>query len=833
MTDRLSRRQIVTRYIMRVNTHLGRFILLLLLAFSPIVAPRIWGGSIDTQLTTIEKQQLQREARLIVDLLQNSHYSGRSFREIDNKTMITRFLEELDPQADILSADTVDFIHRRFDRTLKSVYLFRGDLQPAFEIFDIFIGQARPRVEWAQRRLDRGFDFTLDETYEEVSKPQPFKNKDDADRHWELMLKESVLVEQLRGREPSDATTEVKRRYEEFDRTIATFDSLSVRERFFDAIIRSYDPHSGYFSSDSAREFAVEMEKAVVGLGLDLRKEQGHCVVTAVQSGGSADLNSEITPGDVVEALGEGDGPWMPIEKLRLREIVKLMRGAAGTKLRVAYRPGGKDPKTEVMLERTRIVLGSDRARGEVRELRSHDGTSRQIGSIKLPSFYTAGENGAVTSVARDVRELLQAMSTTPLDGLVLDLRGNPGGALSEAAALSELFVPGGMMMLSRGLDGKLKQHSLKEGGPVYGGPLIVLTSANSASASEVFAGAMKFHRRALIVGAASTFGKGTMQNYIDVSMMAGKEANDWGTLRLTMERFYLPDGGSVQRTGIPSDIVLPGLEPIGPDRRESELPGAFAEEVVPPPAENAPAAAAVSNSLVKRMSEIAAADFESLPEWELFREERTLWQYSFSREARSLKLEDRSARWIEHRTALERARRDRRAITQKESYPVRAYEIDAVQSARETHEAKLRSGNADGQPVIGRLRQGSFVIETERGHLRKLRMDEIDFQNYSGDAVVLAAAFSAATGTTASAAAITTFLEELSLLEHKTDIPVLAAARKISAATLTEESTRHGTEALLTRLTELDGEMKRERPGLDVPLRESLRLVSEWAANP
>ncbi|HEY4249288.1 MAG TPA: S41 family peptidase [Lacunisphaera sp.] len=816
---------------MSVIKRCGTLLLLVQLALGQLMIPNARGGSIDTQLTTAEKQQLQREARLVVDLLQNSHYSGRSFREIDNKTMLARFLEELDPQADIFSADSVDSIHRRFDRTLKSVYLFRGDLQPAFEIFDQFITQAHDRMAWAQKRLDQGFDFTLDETYVERAKPEPFKMAAEADRHWELTLKEWVLVERLRGRTPDAAVAEVKRRCTEIDRTIATFDSLSVRERFFDAIIRSFDPHSGYFSSDSAREFAVEMEKSIVGLGVDLRKESGRCVVAAVEAGGSVDMNSGIAPGDVIEALAEGDEAWKPVEKLRLREIVGLMRGEPGTKVRVAYLPGGSGDRREVSLERSRIVLGADRAHGAVSRLSNPSGKSRRIGWIELPSFYAAGENAATTSAARDVRELLRQMTTTPMNGLVIDLRDNPGGALSEAAALSELFVPKGLMLLSRGLDGQLKEHTLKEGQPVYDGPLVILISANSASASEVFAGAMKYHRRALIVGAAATFGKGSMQNYIDVSKMAGREANDWGTLRLTMERFYLPDGKSVQRTGIPADIVFPAFENPDSHRREADLPGAFAAETVAAPSGLMPVSSAVSFSLVGKLQETATHDFNDLPEWKILETEQKLWQTSVSHEPASLNFEKRSKAWREQIAALEIARANRRAITLTNSYPTEPYEIEAATKAREIHEAKLRLASLDGRPLLHRLAQGSFVVETQSGHLRKLRLDAVNFSNYSGDTAALASAFSAGSHLAVTPSAVGDFLREIALLEHKNDAAILAAAAKMSGGAASADATRNGTESLLAALAALDGEVLRERRGLDVPLRESLRLTAAWAA--
>jgi len=785
-------------------------------------------------MTTAEKQQWQREARLVVDLLQNSHYSGRAFREMDSNTMIARFLSELDPKADLFIAENIEAIHRRFDRTLKSVYLFRGDLQPAFEIFEQFRQLARSRLNWAQQRLDRGFDFETSESYEDLPRVSPFKTLAEADHHWELKLKEMVLIERLRGRTADAATAEIKRRFTEFDRSLASVDPLIVRERFFDAIIRSYDPHSGYFSSDSAREFSVEMEKAVVGLGLDLKKEKGRCVISAVQAGGTADLNSTLAPGDLIEALAEGNGPWKDIAGLRLRQIVGMIRGSAGTAVRLAYRPGGTEPRREVTLERSRIVLGADRAHGAVSGLTGASGGTRRIGWIELPSFYAAGENGAVTSAARDVRELLQQMTVVPLDGLVIDLRGNPGGAVNEAAALSEVFLPRGNLMVSRGLDGVLKEHPLQEGVPAFAGPLVVLVAANSASASEVFAGAMKYHRRAVIVGARATFGKGTMQNYIDVSKIAGKEANDWGTLRLTMERFYLPDGHSVQRTGILADIAFPYLEPPGTTEREADLPGAMPEEIVPTPAgvnPTAPPPNTVSEPLISRLAEVAATDFKNLPEWALFTEEQTLWKNSIAHDTRSLVYTERNQRWVDQRTAQERARRTRRALAQNVAFPTEPFEIKAVQSARETHEARLRA--VDGGPPLRQLRDGAFLVETDRGHLRKLRLDAIDFQNYSGDTEGLATAFSGASGHPVNVEAIGRLLQELSLLEHRNDAAVLAAAGKLTGEKPVEDASRRGTEALLSRLTEIDHELILERPALDVPLRESLRLAAAWADRP
>ena len=819
---------------MNERTRFSISIVIFQLVLALTALPDRAAGAIDDQLTTVEKQQLQREARLVVDLLQNHHYSGRSFREIENKDMIARYLTELDPQADLFSADSVALIHRRFDRTFKSVYLFRGDLQPAFEIFDQFIAQARERLAWVQLRLDRNFDFSLEENYVDVENPTPHKTKQDADRHWELLLKEWTIEELLRGRKPDDAIAEVKRRFVEIDRTIASYDSLAVREHFFDAVIRSYDPHSGYFSADSSREFALEMEKAVVGLGLDLRKEKGRCVVTSVQTGGAADLNSGIAPGDVIVALAEDDAPWIDLASLRLREIVNLMRGKEGAKLRIAYQPGGTEPRVETTLERTRIVLGSDRAHGAVSEVPSPTHPPRRIGWIDLPSFYAAGEGSSVSSVAQDVRELLTQMSTAPLDGLVIDLRDNPGGALNEAAALSELFLPRGDMMLSRGVDGKLKEHPLREGKPLYLGPLVVLISSSSASASEVFAGAMKYHQRALIVGSSSTFGKGTMQNYIELTKMQNNPANDWGTLRLTVERFYLPDGQSVQRTGIPSHITFPAFESSESNRHEADLPGALPVEIVPAPPGIAPSAIGnglITAQLLARLNETASRNFTELPEWKLIGDEQKLVKEHNPHEARSLVLEQRMNEWTKQQSALNEVRRNRRALSASAHYPTVAYEINAVQAALQRHETMLRAVTNPVASTVPRLRQGTFRVETTQGRLRKLPLDAINFLNFCGETAALATAFSAGSGYATQAADVEIFLRQIALLEHKTDKNILAAASQISGGTLDPEAARRGTESLLLRLAEIDGDLVSDRPALDVPLRESLRLAAEWAA--
>lgn len=804
---------------------------LLFFAFFLASVLRVQAVSIGTQMSLAQRQVLQREARLVVDLLQNHHFSGRALRELESKAMVSRFIEDLDPQAEFLDDADHESLHRRFDRTLKSVYLFRGDLQPAFEIFDLFTARADERLQWVRRRLDRGFDFTDSETRRDRVKPVPFSTRAEADLYWELLLKERVLVEILRGRTNAEAEEEVRRQYARIQRTIMAYDALAVRERFLDAIIRSYDAHSGYFSADSTREFAVEMEKSVVGVGLNLRKEDGSCLVESLQRGGPAELGDEIQPGDVLEAVTGEDGVWHELGALRLREIVSLLRGAVGTRLQIAYRPAGESARRVTSLERRRVDLGSERAHGAVCEVPSGS-SSRRIGWIMLPNFYAAGPDSKDSSATRDVRELLGTMGTQPLDGLVIDLRTNPGGALTEAAALSELFLPGGVMMLTRGLDGKVTAYPLKQGTPLYTGPLVVLVSPGSASASEVFAGAMKYHRRALVVGAPATFGKGTVQNYLDLAKVPGGQP-DWGTLRLTRERFYLPDGNSVQASGVTGDISFPGVEAPGKSRREADLPGSLPAETVPAPPGIRPATlvgAHLTDDLKEQLRGFATANLQALPEWELVRDAETIQARNRQEIERSLQQASRQRTWDEQTESMLAWSLRQRQLAQTLAYPTQAHDTKERSDTLSSEDERLGRRQAGEPAARPRLHQGAFVMQTAAGHWRKVRLDSFDFPRRVAEAATLATRLGQATNHTVAPETMKSFLQHAALLEHVTAPALLKAVGPLTGADASPESRLLLLEYLLLEITRLDDSFRQERAPLDVPLREAMRLTARWA---
>ncbi|MBL9215488.1 MAG: hypothetical protein JNG83_08440 [Opitutaceae bacterium] len=794
---------------------------LLLPPFAPVP------GRADPALTSAERRQLQQEARLVVELIQNFHFSGRAFREIENREMLDRYLGELDPYGDILTDGDVAFIHRRFDRTLKSVYLFRGDLQPAFEIFELFATRARERHDWIRRRLTRDIDLTADRTYEpprdRAPPVRPAAGRS-PDERWELRLADAQLGQILAGRTPGDARAYLTDWYDQWARSLATLDSFAIREHFFDAAIRSFDPHSGYFSGDSTREFAIDMENVVTGVGLDLRKEKGLCLVTGVRPGSPADLESDLAPGAIIEEVADGDQPWVSASAQRLRETVRLLRDPRGGKVRLAYREHADAPRKELTLERSRVVLADERAYGAVAQVPTAGGGTRRVGWIDLPRFYGTESGGC----ADDVRELLLAMEPARLDGLVLDLRDNPGGALKEAVGLSQLFLDAGVVMLSRGPNQPVTALAGTPGTPAYTGPLVILTSAGSASASEVFAGAMRQHRRAVVLGAATTFGKGTVQSYIELAKLPGVNAasvGEWGTLRLTMQRFYLPDGGAVQGRGVPSDIVLPASEEPGL-RREADLPHALPPETVTPPSALPAVDAERFDARLVHLRAEAARHFRELPEWDLWQREQAARLAASPPGPRSLQLDVRQQELREQRAVYRQLRRTRLELSAAAVYADEPVELVAVRAAREAREQRLR-GSA--RPLLHRLHRGAFIVESDRGHLRPLPLTSLRFRDHDADAPTLAAAFTEAGGPPLAEEAAAKLLVRCSLLERVTEAGLLAEARSAAGAA-PEEQLRRGLEGLLRRMTELNPELRRERRALDIPLREGLRLAAAWA---
>jgi hypothetical protein len=384
-------------------------------------------------------------------------------------------------------------------------------------------------------------------------------------------------------------------------------------------------------------------------------------------------------------------------------------------------------------------------------------------------------------------------------------------------------------------LEGRILEHYATESAERYPGPLTVLISGQSASASEIFAGAMKFHHRALIIGSPFTFGKGTAQNYIELAKTSRSEPNDvsnWGTLRLTYERFYQPNGQAVQRTGIAADIVLPQIKAPG-FKREELLPHALPAESVPAPAAAVPVGIKnpITLQLCTQLRQRAEEDIGKLPEWSLYQREREFYDALWSKNDHSLQLVKSRTEYSETERKAAALRADRRKLAHDLGFQTETIEIGSVQTAINEHRAHLTAlTTASGEPRFDHLEHGGFIFKTEKGLARRIWVNQIEYQRFLGNSEQLATAFAVGSGLPRTTAEMYKTFQTISLLEEPTENKIIECFATSLAPKPDPAIIRKGIEAVLLRMTEIDGDLRRHRPALDVQLREALRLTACWS---
>jgi carboxyl-terminal processing protease len=823
-----------------------RRILLALLCFcGPSAAPGA-AAPLDAALPADERRSLQHEALLVIELLQGLHYSDRPFSDLRSPELLDRFLEDLDRDHLMMTAPEVKFVHHRFDHDLKPVYLFKGDLHPAFEIYDLFAARALARCAWVDQRLQRPLDFASEAKVTVDRRKAAWPDSiEDADALWDKWLRLQVLQEILDGRDQATAVADVRRQYAEARKQIADIDPLVVRERFLNSLLEIFDPHSGYFSRDSAQQFDVMMAGALVGIGVELRSLHGKFLVDAVQPGGPADRSGRINPGDELISIAEAGGKPVAAAGRRLRELVELVDGLSGSKVVLSLKAQGGGTPFEVSLERARVEIARDHARGAVVAVPSGK-TSIPVGVLTIPAFYGAGDNHVRTaSVSVDVRELLGKFRDRGVGAVVVDLRDNGGGLLDEAVKLAGLFLRTGPVLFVRGLDGKVEEHRDDNPAAEFAGPLVIHTSRSSASASEGFAGALQCYRRAVIAGAESTFGKGTAQDFIDLRKLPPSTGvpyrEIWGVLRVTRQYYFLPDGSTPQQKGLAADIVLPSR--YSPDPMERDLPHALPAETIAGhlQADAVQGTSVVTDELMARLRAEASARINGLPEFAL--QKRAIefyrrwqiqpeWSLQFDLRQRERASDDQT------RAALRKEHQDLEA---RLAYPTSPVDLAVVTDAERVHQAALRARTLpDGSSCVNHFFWNVFFYEVEPGgQVREVRIDTLDFDAFAADRAALAGVWTQATNlpmTEAQAAAILADLKDRRQSpDEAPEVP--AIFRRQTGAQVDARLLTAGMEAFLKKAIELDGDVLRERPGMDVSLRESLRIAADWAglqpANP
>jgi carboxyl-terminal processing protease len=529
-------------------------------------------------LAPTERQRLV--ARRIGAILEEAHYRRAAIDDKMSTQIFDRYLDFLDGQRSyFLASDIAEFEQYRlkFDDMIRT-----GDVEPAYVIFARFQQRNRERIRHAVALLDTEPKWDVDESFQFDREHAPWlTTQAEMDELWRKRVKNDALSLALTGKPWKESSDTLRKRYERVLKRVDQITPEDVFENLMNAYARTFDPHSSYFSPRNSEEYRIQMSLNYEGIGASLQLIDDYVTVMNVIEGGPASAAGNLSANDRITGVAQGrDGAVTDVIGWRLDDVVQLIRGKAGTTVRLQVLPAGAAPGTpEKTLEfvRNKVTLEAQAAQKEVRTITRGDKTLK-VGVITVPGFYqdiqaqNAGDDN-YRSTTRDVRRLVNELKTEGIDGLVLDLRGNGGGYLPEATALTGLFVDRGPVVQLKDTTGRLEVLDDPEPGVAYDGPLAVVVDRFSASASEIFAGAIQDYRRGVVLG-QRTFGKGTVQNLVPLDRWSQRPVS--GQLTVTIGKFYRVTGESTQHRGVEPDVPLPSaidLEEVGESSLEAALP--------------------------------------------------------------------------------------------------------------------------------------------------------------------------------------------------------------------------------------------------------------------
>ncbi len=507
-------------------------------------------------------------SRLVYGLLSDSRYAYRP-RALDDalsQDVLKRYLETLDPGKVFLTAQDVAGFSKystRLDDAIKS-----GQVDPAWAMFALYRQRVGERIGYARGLLKGGFDFSGNERYEYDRKDVPWAANGAAlDALWKQSVKNDWLRLKLAGKKPDEIRKTLDKRYANMLDSINELKGDEVFQSFLNAYAAAIDPHTDYMTPRSATNFNMTISNSLEGIGAVLFKQDDMVVVREMVPGGPALRSGKLKPGDRIVGVGQGaSGEMKDVIGWRTDDVVDLIRGAANTQVRLdvvaAEAPLDSKP-VRVLLTRAKVRLEDARAKAESISLPAANGEpARRIGVIKLPGFYQDVEarrrrDDDYASATKDVARMLAQFRAQKMDGVVLDLRGNGGGSLSEAIELTGLFIDKGPVVQVRESGGRVSVEDDDKPGVAWDGPLAVLVNRGSASASEIVAGAIQDYGRGLVIG-ETTFGKGTVQNMVDLDRWPANEEPRFGQVKLTIAQFFRPGGSSTQNKGVVPDVAFP-----------------------------------------------------------------------------------------------------------------------------------------------------------------------------------------------------------------------------------------------------------------------------------
>jgi carboxyl-terminal processing protease len=536
--------------------------------------------------------------RSVVTLMRTEQLTRHPLDDEISQRTVKGFIKMLDPMKVYFYQSDVDSFmsyEKELDERLKE-----GNTQFSYTVFNTLLKRIDERVQAVDELLNTEQDFTVDE--EMVIDPDTAvyaKNAAEARDLWRkrikydlLLLKSDKASKDANGKSANeqDPKDRLRRRYHSFAKRMHQTDHQELLEMYLTSLTTSYDPHSTYMAPKSLENFDIVMRLNLEGIGASLQFDDGYTVVKELIPGGAADKEGHLKPEDRIVGVGQGEeGQIEDTMDMKLSDVVDKIRGARGTTVRLEVIPAGKQDREIYSIVRDKIELTDSEARGQVIE-RERNGQKYRVGVIHLPSFYMdmdAARRGVpeFKSTSRDMTRLLRDFRSKGVDAVVVDLRYNGGGSLTEAISVTGLFIDEGPIVQVKDKDGNVQAYDDPERGTEWDGPLVVLTNKFSASASEIFAGAIQDYERGIIVGDTTTHGKGTVQSLLDLGKQLFRvmQSPKLGALKITMQQFYRPDGDSTQNRGVVSDIALPWMTDVLKGIGESDLDYALAFDRVAP----------------------------------------------------------------------------------------------------------------------------------------------------------------------------------------------------------------------------------------------------------
>jgi carboxyl-terminal processing protease len=524
----------------------------------------------------------RRVSKLVSNVIERSHYRQSPINDPVSALVLDRYLNQLDASRSyFLASDIAEF--ERFRYQLDDAVV-NGALDPVFTIFNRFQQRNRERIAYALELLKTEPDFTIDEYFEFDRAKAPWaKSQAELNEIWRKRVKNDALSLMLTEKTWAETRDILQKRYERVLKRTEQVTGDDIFEVFMNAFAHVFDPHSSYFSPRNSEEYRIQMSLSYEGIGASLQLVDDYVTVLNVLPGGPAAISGKLNPNDRITAVAEGkNGKFVDVIGWRLDDVVQLIRGKVNTVVRLNILPAGATPgsaEKTIELVRNKVTLEAQASQKEVRKVKRGD-RELTVGIINVPSFYQDFEAKAsgqkdFRSTTRDVKRLIDELKAEGMDTLVMDLRGNGGGHLTEATALSGLFIPSGPIVQLRETGGRVEVLDDPEPSVAWDGPLIVLVDRFSASASEIFAGAIQDYGRGIIVG-QQTYGKGSVQNLYPLDRYALGPDPGFGQLTVTIGKYYRVTGESTQHRGVQPDISMPtaiSIEEVGESTRESALP--------------------------------------------------------------------------------------------------------------------------------------------------------------------------------------------------------------------------------------------------------------------